>query len=90
MVPPVTTHKYVLIGVQATLYWLLLPEHTATGPEITGLGVALMVTERLLVDEQAPLFEVRFTEPIPAAPQITFTVAAVDEPLIVPPITDHE
>lgn len=69
---------------------MLLPEHNATGPEITGLGVALMVTARLLVDEHAPLLEVKFTDPIPAAPHITFTVAAVDEPLIVPPITDHE
>ena len=77
----------MLLAFQLTLYWLLLPEQTVSGPAIVGLGVAVMLTVLLLVVLQLPLAEVKFTEPVPAAPQIIVTLADVAEPLIVPPIT---
>ena len=67
----------------------MLPLHTADGPLMPGAGVVLMITLLLDVLLQMPLAVVRVIVPDGPAPHTTFTVEAVLDPEITPPVTDQ-
>ena len=66
---------------------VLLPLHTADGPLMAGAGVVLIIALSELVLLQLPLAVVRVRVPDGPAPHTTFTVEAVLEPEMVPPVT---